>query len=51
MKQGRIMSCMEVCPNACGCVVIFWRENVHTIGGESTKYEFGWFINASIFSI
>jgi hypothetical protein len=51
MKQGRIMSCMEVCPNACRRVVIFWRKNVHTIGGKSTKYELRWLINVSIFSI
>jgi hypothetical protein len=51
MKQGIIMNYMEVCPNACGCVVIFWRENVHTIGRESTKYELRWFINVSISNV
>ncbi len=45
------MNYMEVCPNACGCVVIFWRENVHTIGRESTKYELRWFINVSISNV
>jgi hypothetical protein len=37
MEQGKIINCIEVCPNACGCDTIFWKENVHTIEGEIYK--------------
>jgi hypothetical protein len=33
------MSCIEVCPNAYGCVIIIFKENVHTIGEQYAKCE------------
>jgi hypothetical protein len=43
---------MEVCPNACGCVVNFWEGKcAHNWRGFYKKNELRWFINVSIFSI
>ncbi len=33
------MSCIEICPNAYGCVAIFFKENVYTIGVQHAKCE------------
>jgi hypothetical protein len=37
IEQKKIMSCIEVCPNAYGCVANFFKENVYTIGGAICK--------------
>jgi hypothetical protein len=37
IEQRRIMSCIEVCPNACECAAIVLKENVHGIGGGIYK--------------
>jgi len=46
------MSYIEVCPNVYGCVAIFFKENVHKIGGQYAKCNLlGLGFNVSIFSI
>jgi len=40
MGQGKIISCIAVCPNACGCDTMFWKENGHTqLREKLTEYE------------
>jgi hypothetical protein len=33
------MICIKVCPNACGCVTIFWTKSAHTIEREFAKHD------------